>query len=118
MVAGSKECEGSPLSLIDDGWLLTELHRQWLAHHRRRLSLIAVVGAQRRRWELNRNGVWLFVFFFFLTKYCRCVITVFDFQYGNFSFCRTKKCHSELYKSFYLFIIFLVMRCDLVILFV
>ena len=56
MVAGSKECEGSPLSLIGDGWLLTELHRRRFELHRRRLSLIATVGAQRRRWELNRDG--------------------------------------------------------------
>ena len=47
MVAGSKECEGSPLSLIGDGWLLTELHRRQFELHRRRLSLIATVGAQR-----------------------------------------------------------------------
>ena len=45
MVAGSKECEGSPLSLIGDGWLLTELHRRRFELHRRRLSLIATVGA-------------------------------------------------------------------------
>ena len=56
MVADSKECEGSPLSLIGDGWLLTELHRRQFELHRRRLSLIATVGAQRRRWELNRDG--------------------------------------------------------------
>ena len=35
MVAGSKDCEGSPVSLIGDGWRLTERHR--------------------RRWELNRD---------------------------------------------------------------
>ena len=57
MVAGLKECEGSPLRLIGDGWLLTELHRQ-------RLSLIATVGAQWRRWELNGDGEVVF----FLTE--------------------------------------------------
>ena len=83
MVAGSKECEGSPLSLIGDGWLLTELHRRQFELHRRRLSLIATVGL-----KLNRNGL-AFWFFFFLTE-------IWQF----FSFCSTKKCHSELYKSF------------------
>ena len=34
MVAGSKECEGLLLSLICDGWLLTELHRRRFELHR------------------------------------------------------------------------------------
>ena len=60
MVAGSKECEGSPLSLIGDGWLLTELHRRRWELNRRRWelngdggSLIATMGAQRRQLALN-----------------------------------------------------------------
>ena len=88
-VAGMKEgerspgCEWSPLSLIGDGWLLTELHRRrFELHrrrfelHRRRLSLIVTVGVQRRRWELNRDGavklnrdgLALCFFFFFLNE--------------------------------------------------
>ena len=59
MVAGSKECEGSPLSLIGDGWLLTKLHRRQWELNRRWLALngasSATVGAQWRRWELNRD---------------------------------------------------------------
>ena len=71
MVAGSKECEGSPLSLIGDGWLLTELHRRQFELHRRRLSLIATVGL-----KLNRNGLALCFFFFFLLKYGNFLVFV------------------------------------------
>ena len=77
--------------------------------------------------KLNRNGLAL-CFFLFWLKYGRCVLTLWNrnsfvpMSYGNFSFCSTKKCHSELYKSFFfylfIFFLFLVMRCDLVILFV
>ena len=50
--------EALPLSLIGDSWLLTELHR-------RQLSLIAMVGAQRRRWFFwLAQRVWVFFFFF------------------------------------------------------
>ena len=88
MVAGSKECEGSRLSLIGDGWLLTELHRRRFELHRRRLSLIATVGVQRRRWELNRDGAvelnsrrfdslfFFFFFFFFFFKVMLCDLVI------------------------------------------
>ena len=56
MVTGSKECEGSLLSLIADGWLLTELHRRRWELNGDGGSLIATMGAQRRRLALNGDG--------------------------------------------------------------
>ena len=53
MVAGSKECKASPLSLIGDGWLLMELHRRRWELNGDGGSLIATMGAQRRRLALN-----------------------------------------------------------------
>ena len=56
MVTGSKECKGSPLSLIADGWLLTELHRRRWELNGDVGSLIATMGAQRRQLALNGDG--------------------------------------------------------------
>ena len=54
-----RRAKASPLSLIGDGWLLTEPHRQWL-------SLIGVGGS-----STVKMGA--LCFFFFLTEMANCV---------------------------------------------